>query len=245
MKIAVTMPGLIGDLLYSIPTARHISKIFGVKIDFWTANHCSPAISLLKQQSFINEAFISKKYVPQHNGCGTQPWELTPEQEYDRVFHLGLRDYPQCSLVEYFPKIYGLSLTDVTIKYDFEPEVYEGKIVVAPGRNPLLKPLILDVIKNLTQKGTVYQVGPTSELIGISMPNLVNLDLSMADTLPVLANADLFIGTLSANLVLANGFDMKKIVIVEPERHCAIHDIQSIKHHYIVPKTAEEILRLI
>lgn len=232
------MPGKLGDLLYSLPTARHISKIFGTKIDFWTSKFCGSALPLLKAQSYINDAFVSQKYVPQHDNCGVQPWSLEPESQYDKVYHLGFRSYPQCRLVDYFPTIYGFTMVDTAIKYDIPEHSSAGEVVIVPGRNPLLKPYFIEILEKLPKELMIVQCGPKEELIKVNLPN-VNYCCDIVDALCVMDNAKLFIGTLSANLVLANGFpNLKKVILIEKERHNPVHDIQSQNHYYVEPKNA-------
>lgn len=258
MTIAVSHPGKLGDLLYCLPTVRHIAKISGQKVDFWTSKFCQAGQTLLDAQPYINKCFISDKYVMQHEGCGVQPWLLQPDKSYDRVYHLGLRDYPQCRLVDYYPKIYGFSLVDTTISYEFE-KIKEGDkigylnnpecppIVICPGRNPNLKGIFNSLINSLIDDHkTVYQVGPKDECITTCNPNVITYNVDMLNTLALLEHAKLFIGTLSANLVLANGFSgLKKVVLCEPERWNPRHDIHSEKHIYLVPSSVEQILKVL
>jgi len=241
MKIACTHSGLNGDALYSLPTIRHISKIFDTKVDFWTSKLCTPILSLVKAQSYINEVFVAEKYQVQHTGCGAQPFQLEPEKSYDKVYMLGFRDYPQCRLVDYFPSIYGFSYVDTTIKYEgFQEKSKDNSIVICPGRNPQLKPVFIELMSVLSQKGNIVnQIGPENETIKLDLPNLTTYNVDMLETLGFLADAKLFVGTLSANLVLANGFpNLKKVVLVEPERHNPTHDIHSPNHFYIKPEEA-------
>lgn len=248
MTIAISHPGKIGDLLYCLPTVRHIAKITGCKPDFWTSKLCEPAVSLLKAQSYINDVFVAEKYVPQHDGCGIQPWQLQPEKSYDKVYHMGFREYPQGRLVDYYPSIHGFTMVDTTIKYDF-PEmkhIQPKSVIICPGRNQTLKGIFENIIKNLCRDNIVYQIGPKEELVNADWVNVYNFpDMNMLETLTELSGCRLFIGTLSANLVLANGFpDLKKVVLCEPERWCPRHDIHTANHHYIVPSSLGQVLSL-
>ena len=240
------MPGRIGDALYSLPTIRHISKILGSKVDFWTSDYCKPLVSLFKAQSFINEVYIAKNYIVQHHGCGTQPWELIPEKEYDRIYHMGLRSYPQGRLVDYYPSLHGFTFCDTSIQYDFTKREIPSGIVVSPGRNPILKPLFSKLITELAQNHTIYQVGPPSETINITHPNLKTISEDMLGTIAYINACHTFIGTLSANLVLANGFPCKKIIICEKERHNPAHDVHNESHIYLdFPVSPEEVIKCV
>ena len=247
MKIAVTHPGKIGDLLYCLPAVRHISKILDSKVDFWTQKECLPVKSLLESQSYINEVHINEAYVKQHEGCGVQPWLLEPIGDYDRIYHMGLRSYPQGRLVDYYPSLHGFTFCDTSIKYDFTTTEVARGIVVCPGRNPLLKALFGGIISELSNNNIiVYQVGPKDEIINFNSKNVINCDIDMLNTLSVLDKADVFIGTLSANLVLANGFPCQKIVICEKERHNPTHDILSENHTYLdFPVLLKEVIKCV
>lgn len=248
MKISVSHPGRLGDALYCLPTVRHLSKIFDTKIDFWTSNYCKPLVNLLKKQTYINEVFINEQYIAHHHNCGTQPSILECLGKYDKIFHLGIREYPQCRLVDYYPTIHGFTMVDTTIKYDFPPLVGGSKdrIIVCPGRNTVFKPLLTELMTSLADEyNPVYQIGPKEECISIDSPSVLTYNVDMLETLSYMSDAKLFIGTLSANLVLANGFpDLKKVILCEPERWCPRHDIHTVNHHYIVPSSLEQVLSL-
>lgn len=242
MKIAVTMPGKIGDLLYSLPTVRYVSKILGDKVDFWTQKECLPVKRLLENQSYINKVYINESYVKQHDQCGVQPWFLEPEGKYDRIYHMGLRDYPKGRLVDYYPQIHGFTMCDTTISYDFDKKEIDKGICVSPGRNPALKSLFAHIMLHYSKVGPVYQIGPANELVNIPVPNIINVTGDMYDCLPYIDASHLFFGTLSANLVLANGFSCKKVVVCEKERRFAPHDIKDNHIYLDFPTTLEEVL---
>lgn len=246
MKIAVTHPGKIGDLLYCLPAVRHISKILDSKVDFWTQKECLPVKSLLESQSYINEVHINETYVKQHEGCGVQPWLLEPIGDYDRIYHMGLRSYPQGRLVDYYPSLHGFTFCDTSIQYDFTKREIPSGIVVSPGRNPILKPLFSKLITELAQNHTIYQVGPPSETINITHPNLKTISEDMLGTIAYINACHTFIGTLSANLVLANGFSCNKIIICEKERHNPAHDVHNESHIYLdFPVSPEEVIKCV
>jgi ADP-heptose:LPS heptosyltransferase len=247
MKIAVTHPGKIGDLLYCLPTVRHISKILDSKVDFWTQRECLPVKELLEAQSYINKVCINESYVKQHDGCGVQPWLLEPVGNYDRIYHMGLRNYPQGRLVDYYPAVHGFTFCDTTISYDMPvSQPSPPCVVVCPGRNPLLKGLFSQIMKELAKENVVVQIGPENELIDVNTHGAINCNLNMLETVQTLNYAKLFIGTLSANLVLANGFPCKKIIICEKERHFAAHDINSDNHFYLdFPTSLEKVMECV
>lgn len=257
MNISVTHPGKIGDCLYALPTIRHIAQIHGQPVDFWTSQFCEPLRPLFEKQKCIKSFNISTKYKAENDGCGIQPWTLEPDKPCDKLYELGLRNYPNTYLADYYPPIYGFTNCDTTIKYDFETKKKFGdvlinendfNIVVCCGRNEQLRPwfgAFLEMAEQLPIQ--IYQVGPESELLGPhQLKNTKNLALNMYETVQMLSNANLYVGTLSANLVLANGFDIPKLILAEPNRWQPRHDLHTDKHHYLgLPTSPQRFLNII
>ncbi len=225
------MPGKLGDAIFSTPTIRHISKILNTKVDFWTSKYCASLRKLFECQPYINSFNVSESYVAQHDQCGIQPFHMEVPQT-DRVYHLGLRSYPQGRLIDYYPELCGFNFVDLSLSFFCQKEEVnptKKRILVSPGRNLSLKPMFARILEYATDRGyEVIQLGPTDELI----PKGPAIEC-FAEALRYFPGCSLFFGTLSANLVIANGFKCPKIVLCEQERWNPKHDIN--ENHLYVP----------
>ena len=94
MNIAVAHPGKIGDLLFSLPTARYLSELYGVPVDVYTSPYCRVALDVVACQPYVRKAVVVEEYVADHYDMGVQPWEMPVPPGYDHVYQLGFRDHP-------------------------------------------------------------------------------------------------------------------------------------------------------
>lgn len=95
MRILCTFPGRYGDVGWALPTVRAISEHFGVPVDLQIAGEFAPILDLLRQQPYLGQVWALPS------------WSLTPpdewqpprlgeaEGEYDHVYHLGYRGWPE------------------------------------------------------------------------------------------------------------------------------------------------------
>lgn len=96
MSLLVTMPGKIGDLLFSVAVIRELAKQYGpaVVVTSW---YCKPAAKLLLRLPCIDAVSISNDYRSGHTHFGMQPWDMSPwfGAVGAQVFQLGLRHFPR------------------------------------------------------------------------------------------------------------------------------------------------------
>lgn len=202
-KIAVTHPGKIGDCLYSLPAIRCLCMKYGEKADFWTSKYCSPLKRLMEYQSCIDEFHINEDYVMQHKEMGIQPWHLPVpnEKDYEVIYHLGFRAFPNKYQADYICEIAGVP-TNQKIYYDYPdvPTLEQDYIVVAPKKeNFWIKP-----IEDLNKSIAVVQIGAKEEYVGKIGIDKTGLDL--LETTTWIAKAKAFMGGTSSQLVIAEGF---------------------------------------
>jgi len=214
--IAVSQPGKIGDLLYALPTARVLARTHGAQIDFYTSAYCEPVFELLMYQSIINNVFVPPEYTLTDFGCGGQPWEIPIRGEYEAVYHLGFRSTPMFNLPDYIASLYGLTRDPIYYECPEYPEglpreVCETRPVVVGFPPKMYREHFFAVIEELSKHTTVIQVGGITDGFGGDYDFTGRL--GFLDTASLLRHASLFVGTLSANLVLAHGFPVKKMVI--------------------------------
>lgn len=245
-KIAVTHPGKLGDALYTLPLMRHIYKTTGEKVDFWTSEYCRPMLRLMQNQSCIANAYIHQTYKAERFDLGVQPYQMHVNYaDYERVYHAGFRMVPQFDLPRWIMAQCGIHHIDPEIYYEYDalahPLQYDPYIVIAPRGETTWKQVFLDVIAK--SPINVYIIGGPGDYIGAGHDKT---DLDMYDTLPIIANAQAFIGIGSSQLVLANGFpNIKKVVPHHGFEYDMRHFLYSPNHFYLVNPSADQILNQI
>lgn len=257
MKYAVTHPGKIGDALWTLPTCRYLYETYGEPVDFYTSHYCRPIKELFEYQSCINRCIISEGYVVERMDMGCQPiYVPTPNGEYETVIHLGFRNVPDKRLDWFMAESVGIEpyrLPQVYYEFpDFQYlKVENYPIVLASRGETSYKDLFLDLI-SLTgpahHRNPVVQIGSKEEFIGnLYISN--NFDYtgkSLLETCYILSKASVFIGLMSSQLVLANGFpNLTKIIPHDGRSWDMRHVLYSDNHNYLVNPTVSQILDII
>lgn len=240
-KFAAAHPGRMGDVLYTIPVMRYIYKVTGLKFDFYTSEYCSPLKKLFEYQECVSRFYVSPSYVLDNWGCGGQPWYVPiPIQEYARVYQLGFRQTPDCALHQFIAKYAGIDVP-LAIEYDYPPLLdytwSSPYVVLAPRGKTTFEP----IFNEIADKTTALIVGGEGDYTGHGI-DLTGLD--MLNTLTVLSGAKAFVGLMSSQLVLANGFDMPRISLNGYQADMR-HSIRTAQNYYPGPNTtADEIIAL-
>lgn len=93
----MTLPGKLGDAILQLPAAYWYAKEKGVKVNLWLdKNTLRPLVPLLEAQSWVGTVEL-RDGVESYN-CGGQPFHMNLETKDfmdRRIFHLGLRGFPQ------------------------------------------------------------------------------------------------------------------------------------------------------
>jgi hypothetical protein len=207
----VTMPGKLGDALYSLPTIKLLSEIRGEKITFWTSPYCKPLKTLFEAQRCVKDVFIDNQYAYQHDNLGMQPWRMqNAELVGQEVIHLGFRGYPPCSLPLYMLRLAGFDTSEqkveasMVLDYTITRKIEGDYIVLAPKT---LNPQFEELWRALTTEYKVVSIGTEY------FPGTIDMTgLDFLETCAIIDNAKLYAGTLSAMLALANFFNVPKIV---------------------------------
>lgn len=208
-QIAASHPGKMGDALYTLPVLNYIYNATGQKIDFYTSSYCEPMRRLFEYQSCINKFIIPNDYIIDNFGCGIQPWKMPiPEDEYKKIFQLGFRYTPDRMLHQFIAHQIGIDIP-LEIKYEYpdhnfmEPMVGDY-ICIAPRGNTTF----VETFNELTKHKTCVVIGARGEYTGYGIDATGN---DMLETLSCLAHSKGFVGLMSSQLVLANGFDIPRI----------------------------------
>src|SRR5690349_17441908 len=146
--IAFTHPGKVGDLLYSLPTAKAISEAKGEQGDFWTSEYCYPIVKrLLERQSYIRRCILSPTYIIEAMDMGVQPSRVPVDSTlYDTTYHFGFRNIPNSPLPEFIARSVGSTWNGkIEYEYDDLETLNEPYIVLAPRGETSYKNTFLDL----------------------------------------------------------------------------------------------------
>lgn len=91
MRLLVTCPGKLGDLLNCLPVVVALGRQLDAQVSLMTSPACRAAAPLLAAQPYLAQVRLDRAYQPEHDRCGLQPWRMAEPPGYDRVLHLGLR----------------------------------------------------------------------------------------------------------------------------------------------------------
>jgi hypothetical protein len=244
--IAVSHPGKIGDMLWALPTVKELSRLYNCKVDFYTSSYCAPAVPLLQCQSYINKVIIPENYVIEKMDMGIQPRVMPTNGFYESVFHLGFRNVPDKSIPEFIAESYGLpSITGKNISYEYMsdiPEIIKNKkyISLASRGFTTFTDLFLEFIS--LSDFPVVIIGSQGQYIGKGI-DLTYLDFEQMTA--VIANCVAFIGLMSAPLVIADGFNIPKIIVHDGKSWDMRHVLYNQYTNYLVNPTALQIKNIV
>jgi ADP-heptose:LPS heptosyltransferase len=244
--IAVSHPGKIGDALYTLPTIRELSKIHNCKVDFYTSEHCRPIKEFMKIHGPINECIIPNDYIIERYDMGIQPW-LMPidENKYEKVYHLGFRQVPDKSLPEFIAETAGLDRnigSNIQYNYSYSLlDTVENYIIIAPRGETSYSYIFKGVIDYYESKNIkCYIVGGQGDYFGKGI-DYTHLDFNgMAN---LIADAKFYLGIMSAPLVIANGFNIPKIIPYNNNWDMR-HIVQQPESYYLFEPLLGDVLKI-
>lgn len=246
-KVAVTMPGKMGDALYALPFIRDLANQVG-PVDFYTSTYCRPMIDFMQYQTCIANAYVCEDYKIERMDLGVQPWDMTPHipAKYDSVYHCGFRRVPDRALHQFIAVQHGV-FKPLAVEYDFpatELLPTEPYYVMAPRGETSWKQVFLRFIE--LSPIPVYIIGGEGDFIGDSLPEYNKTGLSLLKTCEWISKSKGFIGLGSAMLVLANGFPgVRKVVPHHGYEYDYRHFIKTADNFYLQNPTAEQLLEVL
>ena len=209
MKILCSFSGKFGDILWSLPTVRHIARLYDTSVEFMIMPTYLSLTPLLEQQSYISKVIVNDAWLCTGSPHGDQPWCPQNDTEiswgYDKVFHLGYR---------YHPGIH-----------------YTGKAVIdflAAQQNFILEEPVCPFIEVTSEPGECIayafnlEYANEKHIFWSKFKKAINLPVVDVTTLPWHASAEIiksaiaFIGDRSSNYVIANGVAQKNLFTYEP-----------------------------
>src|SRR5712675_2482572 len=112
-KILCTFSGRYGDVLWSLPTVKEISRQAGEPVDMLVMANYRRLLPLLEAQSYIRKAWASEEWQAIYSGspCGDQPWQApVPAGMYEAVHQLTYKFHPSLPLMVHTAQAAGISL---------------------------------------------------------------------------------------------------------------------------------------
>ena len=235
MKILCTFPGKIGDALWSLPTARMISRHFRVPVDFcMTPEHASEGLlRLIGEQEYIANTYSLPGWTVEYKEC-MQPRDPMvggyTDYKYDKVFDLGYAGWPDQELARYVHRLLLSNYKDVGFPFQLDMSPWIKVQHFAPIKRSIFvgwnhewlelkMGLVLALAKSISN--TVFCIPYTAgarheEFVRINNINEIEMrrtDIYEAATM--LARSSLYLGCLSALWVLACAMG-KRCVVMEP-----------------------------
>lgn len=240
-KFATAHPGKMGDALYSLPFIRHIYNTTGEKIDFYTSDYCAPMRRLFEYQSCINEFVVSPHYRVERMDMGCQPADILIDKPYEQVYQLGFHRIPDRAIHQFIAAEQGVTIP-LAVEYEFPkltgPLVDSTYICIAP-RSPSSFQSLFDA---LADRVTCVVIGGPGDYSG---HGLDYTGKDFLETLSIMSGAKGFVGLMSSQLVLANGFPYSKIAPWDGRSWDMSHVIYQASNHYPVNPSVDHILSLL
>jgi hypothetical protein len=237
--IAVTHPGKMGDTLYALPLARLLYGINGEKIDFYTSEYCRPLKELIEYQQYINQCIIPANYTIERMDMGCQPWLMPVQEGYSQVYHAGFKSVPDRAIHQFIASEHGY-YGPLGISYEYPVQTrYKGDyICIAPRGETTYK----ELFNSLAQDTQAIIIGGKGDYTGYGIDAT---GISMLDTLSLLAYAKGFVGLMSSQLVLANGFPYPKISPHDGKSWDMRHVVYTASNHYPINPTLADLKALL
>ncbi len=237
--ICVSHPGKIGDALWTLPTVRFLAKKHGCQVDFYTSEVCRPLIRLLEYQPYIRRVVIPPEYRVKNMSCGVQPWLVPVPPEYNAIYHLGFRSYPNRFLPRWIAESVGVPWPlPLEVECPQVPTPPDPYVVLAPRGDSPHRRDFEEFVERCPLH--VVQVGSAGEAVGSFGRDLTGLDF--LETATWLSGCCAFIGLHSALLVLAAGFPCWKVGVGEGDLQHVLH---SKRHRYLTYPTANQLLEVV
>lgn len=236
MKILLTMPGMYGDILSSLPAVRAVAEHYGEPVSLWISNHYGSLQRLIEEQEYIDY-------------CHTDEWELAPTGPvytaarfdsgdpepwkapadfppssgtvgFERVAHLQYRGWPVPTCYEACARNAesDLGLEPGTLKVDLKrpwvkswASAYSFPLVGSWRRDDPSKARFM---RALGLRGGVYVAAPDEKLDSALCPVI---RANWQETAAIFSYTARWIGCQSGPWVLANAVHHPRIETLEPD----------------------------
>lgn len=240
--IALAMPGKHGDAIFSWSLCRHLWKTTGEFVVWHTSEYCRPLENLCRAQAWCGGFCVPEDYRIVDMGCGCQPWYMTiPNAEsYSRILQCGFQRTPDCALGDWMARQHGLP-DGLPIEYETPEEMAMTPpyVVLAARGETTFRSLFAAFVEACPIQ--VVEIGGRGDRCSEKSMDCTGADYLL--TAGIIKRAKAFVGLMSSQLVLANGFPIPRIAPTNGGwdlRH--VH--RSPLNYYPFNPTAGEMLKL-
>ncbi len=244
-RYAAFHPGKIGDALYALPLIRYIYGVTGEPLDFYTSDYCEPMRALFEYQPCINSFNIAPGYRIERMDMGCQP-PFAILDGYEQVFQLGFRSVPDRAIHQFIAAQEGITIA-LGVRYEHPkrgPSLPKQRHICIAPRGETSYTALFNDVADILQKQNIQPliIGGVGDYTGHGIDYTGR---NLLETTTILSRAIGFIGLMSSQLVLANGFDIPRIAPHDGRSWDMRHVIYSEFNHYPVNPTADDIMVLL
>jgi hypothetical protein len=202
-RAAVTFPGKVGDILWSLPTAREIAKEYG-PVDFYVMEHFAGICELIEHQPYINKCIGLEDWIVDGNKSLQDISPPALAQEYEKVHNLGYIEYPSQSLINISPLVAGVSLSEPVLPFiNVEPK---GQYDIVFGFSVYIQPIKEEFISKVIS--SVLQKFPNATWIDAS-------DMPWKEFAEYTSGGKIYVGDKTGMHVIAHGLSKRYIIEAE------------------------------
>lgn len=239
--ICLAMPGKFGDALFSWPLARHLWRTTGERLTFVTSAYCAGLERLCLAQRWCGGFHIPPDYQIVNMGCGCQPPWMPMPAGTTKEYQCGFTTTPTCNLTDFMASQHGLP-AGLPIEYDVPTDfvMTQPYIVLAARGQTTFRELFAAFVDACPIQ--VIEVGGRGDRCSEKSMDCTGMDFLL--TAGIMSKAKAFVGLMSSQLVLANGFAMPRIAVWDGQSWDMRHVLRSQWNHYPANPTTDELLRL-
>lgn len=243
-SLAAAHPGKMGDTLYVLPTLRYIYGQTGNHFDFYTSDYCEPLRELFEYQPYIDNFYVLENYKIERMDIGVQPWAMPVPQNYNHIYQMGFQSVPDDAIHQWMARQQGIDVA-LAVHYEHPSTRYlhglklpDDYICIAPRGSTTF----INTFNGIADAMPSVIIGSKSDYTGHGF-DATGLD--MLKTVTILSRARGFVGLMSSQLVLANGFPYPKVAPWDGRSWDMRHVIKQASNHYPIDPSVEEVLQLL
>lgn len=260
--IAICNPNHHGDVLWSVPAARALARNMHAQVDFWVGPRAKNLPDLLKAQGFVRDVFV----------VDTLDDVISPVGEYQATYQMSLKGWggPE-TLLDYFCNLAGVGRQGHHLDLPDEVTAPSGWIPRCPYVSVAMKGYeghewrenvhrgVRGMTQMLAQDGVpVLEVGfpnwddPANprrvnrNCVTAGVGGLDRMTWGFLKMAWVISRCKVFVGTISAPLVIADAFPNVHRVAIHDGVHWNLNAVtKSPMNHYVVNTDARVMYDLV
>jgi hypothetical protein len=244
--IAVCNANFHGDVLWSVPAARELSRRAGEKAHFYLSLRGAATQDLLRAQSFVHDVFVRTDFSSD---------DIVPEKPYSAVYQLHMRgsSAQDMTLLDHFCHVAGLprqghwfELPDAA---PLQPLPKKFVVLAAKkGDGSEWMRAINDIFRDFVKLANfpIVEVGCSNMALAADLGTQDRCCQGFLEMARIIARCKVFVGTISAPLVLADAWpDVHRIALHDGEKWNLNNVTKSGMNHYLCYPSAQQLVELV